>query len=1218
MTRGRTKSDFTEGTKRILAKRVGERCSRPNCPNVTSAPHTDPAKALNVGKAAHIYAASDNGPRGNPDLTPEERRHPTNGIWFCGTCHDIVDGDPLKYPATLLEQWKEEAENRQQRRLLEHPSELVDYWLSEVEWGESLLDEFRPQTCLEHLDRSQPRFWEKANEELKEKTLRLRARALLRLHKFEEAADFFALSAAISPDSLQSKCDLAHSHYLLERPVEAENTAREALLIDPEKGRAQGIVIASQAAQNDYADILKDLPCEWKSSWDVAYALGTCALRQSHFDEALLWFEKAKSLNPEVNVDILQHYAHALFRKVESAAPMFPGRPLTTEERALLEKAASMLCEAWDIVSETEVAKLHLPSLSNAVIILFALGDYKTGTRLVDEGLLEDPNDESLVKHKALLLLESGKSLQGEAFLRDTLSRKDNPFVIGMLAMCLLNKGETEEIQGLLDRLFTFELDPDEREKAVAIQLLCYLNTNNVESAEGLLEELSDDERKKPIFQIYEARVLLTSGSKEAATDLLRSIASEANEWPPIQQLDFADTCHRAGLFQEAILFFSKNVSLEQDSSTLRKLLECHVRVGEKNKAFEIARNLREKLGALHLVTRYEASIYEEIGDLPNCAAVLQLYREKFPDDHEVKLWLADILLRLGRTAEADAILAENLNWETLSADHICYLAQVLSRRGRSTDALNILYAARRQQDLRRSSFRIHMGYIVTFMNAEEKEHFNVSEVGPGTSVRFSDSEDRRWRTILQADETPLGECELLPDSPLAERLNGKKVGDKVILKESPYSKDEVTIAEIQSNYVRAFQEVFENYEEWFGSDAGLWGIKLPKLEDGNFDFDPIFKSAIERESHAHEVLSLYKNGRLSQSLFAQLLGGHFLSAWAYLTSNAEVGVRFTTSGPVESAAESELLSKDGVRLVVDLSALLTIRCLDIGSEITKIFGKPLISQAVLDEISMARNKEEMLGVKDHLSVSSEQGKMVGHEVPKEVSEHNIASLKDFDNWVRGFCEVTPIPRLLTDLKDKSQKLESAVGEMEAHSLVLAASPDNILYSDDLLIRNLGKGELSLRSVCTESVLLRLRASKEIDEAKHQSKLLQLFELNYRALTISPELILPAASQSQWTIKGPFEAVCSSLRSGNYDRPSLINVIAQSLLEISNSQASETQKVQLSCHLLNSICSESNASNTANAIISLITNRSKLYIPSDQRLIELVNLWLATRFPNKS
>ena len=57
------RDDFTTQTRTVLARRVGMRCSNPNCRKLTSGPQKKADKALNIGVAAHITAASSDGPR---------------------------------------------------------------------------------------------------------------------------------------------------------------------------------------------------------------------------------------------------------------------------------------------------------------------------------------------------------------------------------------------------------------------------------------------------------------------------------------------------------------------------------------------------------------------------------------------------------------------------------------------------------------------------------------------------------------------------------------------------------------------------------------------------------------------------------------------------------------------------------------------------------------------------------------------------------------------------------------------------------------------------------------------------------------------------------------------------------------------------------------------------------------------------------------------------
>jgi hypothetical protein len=102
------RDDFSEGVKRVLAERVGYRCSHPECGALTSGPHTEPGKRVSVGVAAHITAAAGGGPRYNPNLTPEERKAPENGMWMYGT---LVDRDHVRFPESMLREWKARAED---------------------------------------------------------------------------------------------------------------------------------------------------------------------------------------------------------------------------------------------------------------------------------------------------------------------------------------------------------------------------------------------------------------------------------------------------------------------------------------------------------------------------------------------------------------------------------------------------------------------------------------------------------------------------------------------------------------------------------------------------------------------------------------------------------------------------------------------------------------------------------------------------------------------------------------------------------------------------------------------------------------------------------------------------------------------------------------------------------------------------------------------------
>lgn len=106
------KGEFSEYTKRALAKRAGEKCSL--CEKATSKPHSsDQTAFINLGEAAHIEGHRDGKhTRYNSLMSDSERRNITNGIWLCTSCHKEVDSDSIKYTVEFLVEAKRVHENK--------------------------------------------------------------------------------------------------------------------------------------------------------------------------------------------------------------------------------------------------------------------------------------------------------------------------------------------------------------------------------------------------------------------------------------------------------------------------------------------------------------------------------------------------------------------------------------------------------------------------------------------------------------------------------------------------------------------------------------------------------------------------------------------------------------------------------------------------------------------------------------------------------------------------------------------------------------------------------------------------------------------------------------------------------------------------------------------------------------------------------------------------
>jgi tetratricopeptide (TPR) repeat protein len=104
-------ADFSVSVKRKLAHFAGYRCSFPGCGAPTVGPSEDGTKPVNLGIAAHITAASKEGPRFDPEMGSEERKSASNGIWMCDRHGRYIDADTSRHTEGMLRRWKADAED---------------------------------------------------------------------------------------------------------------------------------------------------------------------------------------------------------------------------------------------------------------------------------------------------------------------------------------------------------------------------------------------------------------------------------------------------------------------------------------------------------------------------------------------------------------------------------------------------------------------------------------------------------------------------------------------------------------------------------------------------------------------------------------------------------------------------------------------------------------------------------------------------------------------------------------------------------------------------------------------------------------------------------------------------------------------------------------------------------------------------------------------------
>ena len=95
----------------MLWGRAANRCAFPSCQLDLFIDATETDDEALIGEECHIVARSSHGPRGDSQLTPEQRDKYGNLILLCAVHHELVDDQPGEYSVERLRQMKQDHEN---------------------------------------------------------------------------------------------------------------------------------------------------------------------------------------------------------------------------------------------------------------------------------------------------------------------------------------------------------------------------------------------------------------------------------------------------------------------------------------------------------------------------------------------------------------------------------------------------------------------------------------------------------------------------------------------------------------------------------------------------------------------------------------------------------------------------------------------------------------------------------------------------------------------------------------------------------------------------------------------------------------------------------------------------------------------------------------------------------------------------------------------------
>lgn len=963
--------------------------------------------------------------------------------------------------------------------------------------------------------------------------------------KLDAAISLLDEAHSIQPENRTGIINAAMAAELQQEPELALELARKALSLDPHDPSAAANFISAlwgMGKSEEIEDFVAS--AEWTTKeLPSALALASIRVKQARYDDAKDVYRSLIDADPN---DAQTHLGLSQCLLAQAQVERLPVA-YSQDDLARLSEAEIEADRAVELLRPTQLSALLHQALVQRAGARALLGKVDEAMGDVDEVLGNLREHPVATLHKGLLLLKKGLTSEARSWIEGIQDPEMRSELTLPLADACLESGDATSAIELLRG--SFKLDPPEKEDFGRAQSL--LRAEAAAGADDSVGPLIEDALERfpddpALFALAAVRSSLKEDTEAAESALNQAINLADASFRQVLQGQLGRLYEGVDRFSDAAEQFSEACGDDPAHPDAVPMLLSLSNSRQYRKALDLARKMRDVVDPIpKIVIDVEAAILGYVGDVR--AAVLRHHelcsREDTAPGDRVKLASAQI-----RCGEREAALETVLNIDVSGLGHdsqaLMNLAHMKCSLG-ATGYMNDAFLARRYG---LSDPGVHLGYVRLFLGwSEEWEEPVVVE--PGCSVRIKDEE--QWWHILEDGEEPNGPRDLSPEDGLAQRLLGRSVGDVVVLRQAfgdvPYE-----IAEIQSKYVRAFQETWGEFSLRFPDDMSLSLVEM----DSNFT--PIFQSIELRHQYISNVEELYKSHQLPFASFCSLIGNTTLTGWPEYTALPHRRLHFGTGSDQETNEASDLL-RDAGAIVLDMVALLTVHKLRLVEHLRTRFSRITIPQLVFDEI-----QNDVDRMKIEPAPSGHMGK--DGEGRYRLTEMTEDVWKERKAYARSVLELADtIERIpsysILDADDPEGAIEvltpAGAGAIFAGDEQSEVRP--ILISDDLPQANVARS-LGLGAVNSQALLIELLHSNVITEVEYSSKIQELVLMNYWFARIRAEDILWSLEANGYQTSPGTRAILSTLSGPDCVEDTAASVGAEVIATLAKAKGPRVQQ----------------------------------------------------------
>lgn len=1007
--------------------------------------------------------------------------------------------------------------------------ESADGLHQEIDEARDLLRNGQAQTARLLLQRLRTRKWEQMGPRHRYRVLANIGAAYLAERDSPLAAQFFLEAATLQPEESQAAENEALAYFISmpsDKAFEAITQVREKF---PHASRINAYWITTAPPTDTRTQIEQRLTAADLATPEVTTALASRALAECEFDVSEELAARAIEQRPEWSFPQFLKARAFTLRVIESDS-LSPSAKIK-EFRAVLDpltKAIDAAVKEHDFTTQTlcllERFQMHL--------ILNEMSEAETD---VLSAKLVSPDDIAVKRAIAELSLKKNDPDRAISELRD-INIQDRSDVALLLSEALRKRGTQADIAEAIDLLKKLVDSPNRavpggREYMASALLQLLSQAQRWQESEQVCDSLLARGASPALVSAFRARTKHLQDSLDEANRLAKEAASLLSDTAPHAEVHWvAQILSELGRHVEALPLWQRIASRTELTDYTRGLLDCAQRLGRDDLILDTCSALRGSGVFDRDLIFCEAGTLEQY-DVNGAIAALKNYLEKRPDDKIVRLRLSIIGTNWNRPEIVDGRPSVMPVVTEVDVHNGRAAVQVMKLGGYPDDALAYAYDLLR---LHFSDSDAHRAYTFNLLPFEPRPTVpEFAEVKAGCAVCYVEEYETQenWMIIEDAPDPEISRLEYGPDHPLSRGMMGRKVGERVILSASSLGERAATIRAITSKYVFRFQDSMRNWQIRFPNVPGLESFKVLRTnKEGKEEFDPspMILSLERRAGNLQRLKDLYVSTPMAIHMLGSALGKGTIQTTLYLAQQDDVGVSCCSGTADERNNALGALDISGT-WIIEPSALATIFLLDLEDDLSSLPVNLVISQGTVADF------DEML--EEDTRFQGEGGVLVKHGagialIPQTAAERaeRVRSFTARINKVKSVSSVLGCVELAKLDKQRRDVTIKALGEGGAESIILAAKPGHLLWTDDCRLGGFARTEHGVKSAWTQVVLQWAALHGYISEQKFFKSSARLIGFGYSFTSPSLPVLIAAAEIADWDrSRWPFSQALNQL-----------------------------------------------------------------------------------------